>query len=268
MPPKKKTAAQMQQLQNARSNSPAIRTDFEAGLARCQNELTRAMSEIETLKSGLDDAEDKCARLEGLQAQSVEKIRDLKAEVLMAKERQKDTYRELRNERRTRQYAVKRKNTLDEKITELKTEQHKKLKELKVLEKEKNLATEQVAMVIKANQHLQDEISITLQRCDHQLELSHEQLKQTRSKLKGSKGEIYNLKRRVVRAAETKENAVKRAKVKVLKESTTLYLLKKGVYSDEIRNLVRILVEASVSNENVMGVIEAVLAAAGITAVG
>lgn len=67
---------------------------------------------------------------------------------------------------------------------------------------------------------------------------------------------------------QTKDNAVKRAKAKVLKESTTLYLLNKGVYSNEIQNLVCILVEANVSNEKIMGVIEAVLATAGITAVG
>ena len=67
---------------------------------------------------------------------------------------------------------------------------------------------------------------------------------------------------------QTKDNAVKKAKAKVLKESTTLYLLKKGVYSNETQNLVHILVEANVSNEKIMGVIEAVLATAGITAVG
>ena len=275
MPPKKKTAAQLQQLQNAHSNSPAIRTDFEARLAQCQNELAEAMSEIETLKSEIEtlrselsQAQDKCTVLEGLQENSAEKICDLKAQVLAAKEHQTDIYRELRNERRARQHAVKRKSVLNEKIAELKTEQHKKIKEMKELEKEKNLATNHVDKVIKANQHLQNEISNTLQQCEHQLELSHEELKQARAKLKGSKSEIYNLKRKVGRAVQTKENAVKRVKDKVLKESTTFYLLKKGVYSDETRNLVRILVEANVSNENIMGVIEAVFAAAGITAVG
>ena len=43
--------------------------------------------------------------------------------------------------------------------------------------------------------------------------------------------------------------------------------MKKGVYSEETRNLVRILVEANVSNVHIMGVIEAVLASAGIKAV-
>jgi len=275
MAPKKKTAAQLQQLQNARSNSPVVRTDLEAGLVHCQNELADAMfeietlrSEVESLRSELSQAQDRCAMLEGLQEKSAEKICDLKAQVLEAKEHQRDTYRKLRNERRAHQYAVKRKSNLDEKIAELKTEQHKKLKEMRELEKEKNLASNHVDKMIKANQHLQNEISNTLQQCEHQLAVSYEKLQQTRTKLKGSKSEVYNLKRRVGRAVQTKENAVKRVKAKVLKESTTFYLLKKGVYSNETRNLVRILVEANVSNENIMAVIEAVLAAAGITAVG
>jgi hypothetical protein len=44
--------------------------------------------------------------------------------------------------------------------------------------------------------------------------------------------------------------------------------LKKGVYSEQTRNLVRILVQAGVSAKNIMGVIKAVLGIAGITTVG
>ena len=44
--------------------------------------------------------------------------------------------------------------------------------------------------------------------------------------------------------------------------------MKKDVYLEETQNLVRILVEANVSNVYIMGVIKAVLAAAGIKAVG
>jgi chromosome segregation ATPase len=192
----------------------------------------------------------------------------LKAQVHVAKEHQKNTYRELHNERHACQRAVKRKSVLDEKIAELRTEQQTKIMQMKELEKEKKLAADHVAKVIKANESLQNKIPNTLKSCESRLVFSHEKLKQSQAKLKGSKGEIYNLKRKIGRAVQTKENAVKRAKAKVLKESTTLYLLKKGVYSEETRNLVRILVEANVSNENIMGVIEAVLATAGITAVG
>ncbi|KAF8815045.1 hypothetical protein BYT27DRAFT_7316373, partial [Phlegmacium glaucopus] len=51
-------------------------------------------------------------------------------------------------------------------------------------------------------------------------------------------------------------------------EKSTLYLLKKEVYSEQTQNLVRILVQAGVSAKNIMGVIKAVLGIAGITTVG
>ena len=52
------------------------------------------------------------------------------------------------------------------------------------------------------------------------------------------------------------------------KEKSTFFLLKKGSYSEETQNLVHILVKANVSNVHIMGVIEAVLAVAGIKAIG
>ncbi|KAF8811071.1 hypothetical protein BYT27DRAFT_7090371, partial [Phlegmacium glaucopus] len=65
-----------------------------------------------------------------------------------------------------------------------------------------------------------------------------------------------------------KENAVQKARSQVLLEKSTLYLVKKGVYSEQTQNLVCILVQAGVSAKNIMGVIKAVLGIAGITTVG
>ena len=84
----------------------------------------------------------------------------------------------------------------------------------------------------------------------------------------GSKSEVYNLKQKCACATAVKESAVQKARSKVLQEKSTFYLLKKGVYSEETWNLVRILVQANVSAKNIMAVIKAALATAGITAVG
>ena len=54
----------------------------------------------------------------------------------------------------------------------------------------------------------------------------------------------------------------------VAKEKTTFYLLKKGVYSQEVHNLVHTLTNAGCSQEHIMDIIRAVLETAGITAVG
>ena len=61
------------------------------------------------------------------------------------------------------------------------------------------------------------------------------------------------------------KKAVKQAQAKVTKE-TTFYLLKKGVYSQEVCSLVCTLTNAGRSQQHI--IIKAVLETAGITAVG
>jgi len=99
MPPKKRSAAQLEALNSARSSSPAIVTDFEGALAKCQTELSGATSKIEVLASELSNAQNKCTRLLKLQESSKETIRDLKSQVHAAKQHQQNTYQMLRNER-------------------------------------------------------------------------------------------------------------------------------------------------------------------------
>ncbi|KAF8956376.1 hypothetical protein BDZ97DRAFT_1907224 [Flammula alnicola] len=197
--------------------------DVEGALAKCQTDLVIALEKIQAPELDLEKSQDKCTGLSQFLEKAQEKIVHLESLVKLEKEHRKDTYHELRNEQWAHQHAVKRKQVLSDRISELETAQYEKIKQMKELEKQNSL---------------------------------------------GSKGKIYNLNRKVRRAAETKNNAVQKAKAQVTKEKTTFYLLKKGVYSNETRNLVRILVQANVSNKHIMGVIEAVLAAAGITAVG
>jgi predicted nucleic acid-binding Zn-ribbon protein len=84
-PRPKKSSAQLEALKRARSSSPAIITDFEGALYKCQNELAEAKSEIETLTSELSKAQNECTRLLQLQDRSKETIHDLKSQVRAAK---------------------------------------------------------------------------------------------------------------------------------------------------------------------------------------
>jgi hypothetical protein len=267
MPPtgKKRSVSQQIQLQGARENSSANKTDFEAALASCQDELTEALSEIDALKFELDRERERNAKLTKLLDDSQEKNKDLSSRLLLAENHQKDTYKDLRNERRTRQRAVNRRNFLNERIDELKNAQFEQIKEMRLLEKENKIAAEKVNKFILDQQQLQSTFDQTIGKYEAELKINYDNLR--REKVQ-SKAEIYNLKKKVGRAQQTQKNAVNRAKALISKEKSTFFLLKKGVYSEETRNLVRILVEANVSNVHIMGVIEAVLAAAGIKAVG
>ena len=264
-PGKKRSAAQVEAFRRARSSSPAIVPDFEGALAQCQNELAEAMSEIETLTSELSDAQDECTRLLKLQDSSKETICDLKSQVHAAKQHQQDTYQELRNERRVRQRVAKCKAALDEEIAKLKGSQ---VEEIKNLEKKSVISSQRFSSIVTANEHLQNELSTAMSQFTSELDLVHQQLKFTRSELSGSKAENYSLKCKAACAAQSREKVIQKTKEKVTKERTTFYLLQKGVFSQETQNLVCVLVQANVSYKNIMHVIESVLAAAGITAVG
>jgi len=266
MPPKsKKSPAQLEALKRARSSSPAIVTDFEGALAKCQNQLAEAMSEIETLTSELSKAQNECTRLVKLQDKSKETIHDLKSQVLAAKRHQQDTYQELRNERRVHQCVTKCKAVLDKEIAKLKASQ---VEEIKDLEKKSAISSERLSNIVTANEHLQNELSTAISQFTSQLDLVRQKLKFTRSELSGSKTEIYSLKCKAIRASQSRAKIIQKTRDKVTKERTTFYLLQKGVFSQETRNLVRVLVQANVSYKNIMHVIESVLATAGITAVG
>jgi chromosome segregation ATPase len=267
-PRPKKSSAQLEALKRARSSSPAIITDFEGALYKCQNELAEAKSEIETLTSELSKAQNECTRLLQLQDRSKETIHDLKSQVRAAKKHQQDTYQELRNERRVHQCVTKRKAVLDEEIAKLQTSQVEKIKDIKDLEKNGAISSERFSNIVTANKHLQNELSTAMSQFTSELDLVRQQLKFTRSELSGSKTENYSLKRKAARAAQSRAKIIQKTREKVTKERTTFYLLKKGVFSQETRNLVRVLVQANVSYKNITQVIESVLAAAGITAVG
>ena len=267
MPPtgKKRSVSQQIQLQQARENSSANKTDLEAALASCRDELTEALLEIDALKLELSRERERNAKLTKLLDDSQEKNKDLSSRVLLAENRQKDTYKDLRNERRTRQRAIHRRNFLNECIDELKDAQFEQIKEMRLLEKSHKIAAKKVNKFILDQQQLQSTFDQTVGKYKAELKLNHDNMRREKVQFKA---EIYNLKKKVGRAQQTQKNAVNRAKALTSKEKSTFFLLKKGVYSEETRNLVRILVEANVSNVHIMGVIEAVLATAGIKAVG
>ena len=85
-----------------------------------------------------------------------------------------------------------------------------------------------------SNSELETQLADTMQKCREQVEASRGELKLTHSKLNISKSQIYNLKRKEARALQIRENAVQRAKDLMKKEQSTLSLLEKGAYSEEI----------------------------------
>ena len=118
-----------------------------------------------------------------------------------------------------------------------------------------------------SNSQLQAELLSNVQLFAKELALSRQLLSSSKAALRGSKSEIYNLKRKCLRAAKKQENAVQWAQARVAKDKTTFCLLNKDVYSKEVRNLVCTLTHAGCSHQHIMDIIKAVLETAWITAV-
>lgn len=226
MAPKKSTASRKLNLQKSQETS-SNSSDLGGDLTQALDDLASAQSKIAALMLEVEQAKLKQAESAILLDKAQDKIKHLESEVKSAQEKQKDTYQSLRNERRTRQRAVKRKEVLDDKVAELQRAQIEKIKEMKELQKKDGLTSQQVNNVMKANRHLQNELSNMMTKFSAELELTCQNLKLTKKELTGSKAEIYNLRRKSVRAAQTRENVIKKTKAKITKERTTLYLLNK-----------------------------------------
>ena len=196
MPPtgKKQSASQQIQLQQARENSSANKTDFEAALASCQHELTEALSEIDALKFELDREWERNSKLTKLLNDSQEKNKNLSFCFLLAENCQKDTYKDLHNEHCTQQCAIKHQNFLNEWIDELKNAHFEQIKEMRFHEKEKKIAAEKVNEFILDQQQLQSKFDQKIGKYEAELKLNYDNLRREKVQFKA---EIYNLKKKV-----------------------------------------------------------------------
>ena len=87
------------------------------------------------------------------------------------------------------------------------------------------------------------------------------ELSYSSEKLKSTKLELKKLKKSYQRVVKTKKNAV--AALKSQKKKSIFYFKEKGVFTEETRNLVRLLVKAGCSSMYINEVIYGVIKAAG-----
>ena len=123
-----------------------------------------------------------------------------------------------------------------------------------------------VKVLLEKNQNLQSELSKSMSEMAIHIHRWKAELDVSKTKLHSSKKELKNLKRSYQRAVKGKQSAV--AIMKVQKEKSVFHLKKKGVFSQETRNLVRLLIKAGCSARYINDVIHGVFKSAGLKAVG
>ena len=102
----------------------------------------------------------------------------------------------------------------------------------------------------------------------HSLTKTQSRLEMANSKLAALWKEASHLRKSVAHASGVKDCAVAAKKAKVKKEISMHHLMDKGVFTEETRNVVWLLVKAGCSRKYVNEVISSVLQSAGITPVG
>jgi len=216
-----------------------------------EQQLSLKSLECESLHSELETFRQKCTQLTD--------------EVSHWRSKQEATYHSLRMERQT----AKRGSA---KIARL--EQQKEIlvnaeKNVSACLSERSKNSEQaLSLLKKANNGLQMELSDSMARWKSQLDKSQSKLETANSKLSTLQKEASRLRKSVTRASGVKDRAVAAAKAKVKQETSTHHLMNKGVFTEETRNVVRLLVKAGCSRKYVNEVISSVLQSAGINPVG
>jgi len=115
---------------------------------------------------------------------------------------------------------------------------------------------------------LQSELSQSISTWTSRLEFIKSKLQMSDTKLKGAQKDVSRLYKVCRRATGVKERAIEKTKTKVSQQKSVHYLMKKGVFTEQTRNLVRLLAKAGCSGNYINEVIVAVLQSAGIETVG
>ena len=129
-----------------------------------------------------------------------------------------------------------------------------------------------VTKLLKMNEDLRTELSQSIKTWSSQTEALTEAAKSkllsSDTRLKNAQKEISKLRKGFHRAIQVKEHAIETAKAKVIQQKSVHHLSHKGIFTQETRNLVRLLSQSGCSASRINEIISAVLNTVGITMVG
>jgi hypothetical protein len=280
MPPKAGKSRQQMAAANARQKKAAIddqecphasgddiKVNDEA-LERIKCLESQLAAEQEKVVKQSSSAEATASQLSKELENERQRYKKLHRELVWEKRRYQELYKELRVEHRARQRSKAKQQTLLEQIDLLHSAAVESSKNKKELMANASSAIQSLLGLEKQNLKLKSELFSCLERSKKEFQSWHEEQSVMRKSLRKANLQVHRLKKKCNTAAVHREYAVTRAKEQLLKQKSTHKLLKKGVYTEDTRNLIHFLVNAGCSKDYVGQVIAAVLKTAGITAIG
>jgi hypothetical protein len=262
MPPGTSRKKQLKAARQAQSEKqPTLAEDSDEDIDSLKNCLYKATQQIQLLEQQLADQVKVCTGLQDNLSASQDLVNMLRTEILSLKAKNIGINHQLRMERqRYKRASIKHGSTISQ-ITLLK-------KADVILSKGLKYSANTIERLLKMNKDLQNELSQSVITWSSQTEAIKSKLISSDTRLKNAQKEVSKLRKSCQRATQVKEHAVETAKAKVVQKKSVHHLTNKGVFTQDTRNLVRLLFQAGCSASHISEIINAVLKTAGITMVG
>lgn len=266
----KRSKAQLLSMNQAREKAMTVAADIslQSLLEQSEKKLQEAAEKILHLESELEAKNLHCTQLASSLERAQQKTAELSSELQMIKLQAEEQHKKLRVEHRARQRGQKRKEILLEQIRLLKSADFEKSQNIKEHANSASKTVDSLIKLEKENSKLQNELSKCLERSQAELRHSHNKFLSLGKKLRESRALSSKFKKQCDRSAVRRDQAITKARKQVLKEQTVHNLLSKGAYTEDTRNLIRLLVKSGCSRDCVSDIIRAVLKSAGITMIG
>ena len=264
-------SSQKQHLAAARAKKQNILADKQTSVASGSttddlwNRLQVANSRIEELEQLLAQKDAECFRLQSDLEKLTQKLQKNQDSSALWQAKHKETYHELRMQRQTTKRGKDKLVQLQKQIEILQTAEKEVSKQLL---RESHESSQAIILLKEENKVLHKDLSLSMARWTSQLERTHAKLAASTSDLRTLREKASKLRKTVIHSKEQKERAIVSVRKKISDQQSVHHLMHKGVFTEETRNVVRLLVKAGCSRNYISEVISTVLKYAGITTVG
>ena len=271
MPPKKSKQTKGDQLKAARETKleREVIAESDAALDNLQSSFRESKAYTTQLEQQLADQVQICTDLQNELNTSHDLINTLRTEISSLKSKNNDIYHQLRMERQRHKRATSKHGSMASQILLL-----KKADAISSAQLSKGLrnSADTITKLLKMNEDLRTELSQSVatwsSRTEALTEAAKSKLLFSDTRLKNAQKEISKLRKGFRRATQVKERAVETAKAKVIQQKSVHRLSHKGIFTQETRNLVRLLSQSGCSASRINEIISAVLNTVGVTMVG
>jgi len=220
-------------------------------ITELENELAEKNAEFNKLQAKLEKSTQQCSQLA--------------TDLSLWKSKHKLIYHDLRMQRQTSKCGQDKIASLNEQVDLLKKAEANASASLLKNSQNAQLAIESLT---KANTNIQSDLSKSMAQWTLQLDKTRLKLEDSQSKCIKLQKEVTALRKSSSQFKAVKERAIASVKAKLLQEKSVHHLMNKGVFTEETRNVVRLLVRAGCSWNYINEVISAVLHSAGINTIG